>query len=106
MLFFCIFNFTYGRSLILGTVTNCIRFCSFIFCHKLILSLYVCFQARAFANLGDCYEALGDFEEAVKWHEQCLVVAQQLGNLANQDKAYRYLSTKGYRVRGRKRENT
>ncbi|XP_070206318.1 tetratricopeptide repeat protein 28-like, partial [Littorina saxatilis] len=48
-------------------------------------------KARAFSNLGDCYEALGDFEEAIKWHEQCLIIAQQLGNLANQDKAYRGL---------------
>ncbi|XP_076452751.1 uncharacterized protein LOC143288287 isoform X2 [Babylonia areolata] len=48
-------------------------------------------KARAFSNLGDCYEALGDFEEAVKWHEQCLVVAQQLGSLPSQDKAYRGL---------------
>ncbi|XP_025088925.1 tetratricopeptide repeat protein 28-like isoform X2 [Pomacea canaliculata] len=48
-------------------------------------------KVRAFSNLGDCYEALGDFEEAVKWHEQCLILAQQLGSLADQDKAYRGL---------------
>jgi len=48
-------------------------------------------KSRAFGNLGECYEQLGDFEESVKCHEQYLVIAQNTGSLVDQDKAYRGL---------------
>ena len=35
-------------------------------------------QARAFGNLGDCYDALGDLREGVKYHEQCLQLSLQV----------------------------
>ena len=35
-------------------------------------------RARAFGNLGDCYDALGDLREGVKYHEQCLQLSLQV----------------------------
>ncbi|ESO82395.1 hypothetical protein LOTGIDRAFT_134708, partial [Lottia gigantea] len=48
-------------------------------------------KGQAFGNLGDCYEALGDYEEAIKCHEQFLTTAQQSNSLSEQDRAYRGL---------------
>lgn len=48
-------------------------------------------KGRAFGNLGECYEQLGDFEESVKCHDQYLVIAQNAASLVDQDKAYRGL---------------
>ncbi|XP_061166629.1 tetratricopeptide repeat protein 28-like [Saccostrea echinata] len=48
-------------------------------------------KGRALGNLGDCYEALGDFDESVKCHEQYLAISQQANSLSDQDKAYRGL---------------
>lgn len=48
-------------------------------------------KGKAFGNLGDCYEALSDFEESVKCHEQYLAVSQTINSLLDQDKAYRGL---------------
>lgn len=48
-------------------------------------------KARALGNLGDCYEALGDPEEAIKCHEQQLTAAIRLRSIRDQEKAYRGL---------------
>ncbi|XP_050299963.1 tetratricopeptide repeat protein 28 isoform X2 [Anthonomus grandis grandis] len=48
-------------------------------------------KGRAFGNLGDCYDALGDPEEAVKCHEQYLSIAMKLKNSRDQERAYRSL---------------
>ena len=48
-------------------------------------------KGRAFGNLGDCYDALGDYEEAIKCHEQCLAVALKTKSLRDQEHAYRGL---------------
>ncbi|XP_073830293.1 tetratricopeptide repeat protein 28 [Musca autumnalis] len=46
-------------------------------------------RARALGHLGDCYDALGDYEEAIKCHERHLQLATSLQSLRDQEKAYR-----------------
>lgn len=48
-------------------------------------------KGRAFGNLGDCYDALGDPEEAAKCHEQHLAIALKLKSIRDQERAYRGL---------------
>ncbi|XP_063923669.1 tetratricopeptide repeat protein 28 isoform X2 [Zophobas morio] len=48
-------------------------------------------KGRAFGNLGDCYDALGDPEEAAKCHEQYLAIALKLKGVRDQERAYRGL---------------
>lgn len=48
-------------------------------------------KARALGSLGDCYDALGDPDEAVKYHEQHLAAALKLDNKREQERAYRGL---------------
>lgn len=48
-------------------------------------------RGRAFGSLGDCYEALGDPEEASKCHEQYLSIALKLTSAKDQERAYRGL---------------
>ncbi|XP_045466436.1 tetratricopeptide repeat protein 28 [Harmonia axyridis] len=48
-------------------------------------------KGRAFGSLGDCYEALGDPEEASKCHEQYLAIALKLTSAKDQERAYRGL---------------
>ncbi|XP_071443187.1 tetratricopeptide repeat protein 28, partial [Hetaerina americana] len=48
-------------------------------------------KGRAYGNLGDCHDALGDPEEAIKWHEQHLAAALHLKSLRDQERAYRGL---------------
>ncbi|XP_013103199.2 tetratricopeptide repeat protein 28 [Stomoxys calcitrans] len=46
-------------------------------------------RARALGHLGDCYDALGDYEEAIKCHERHLQLATELQSFRDQEKAYR-----------------
>lgn len=48
-------------------------------------------KGRAFGSLGDCYDALGDPEEAVKCHEQYLAISLKLKSSRDQERAYRGL---------------
>ncbi|KAF5284646.1 hypothetical protein FQR65_LT13477 [Abscondita terminalis] len=48
-------------------------------------------RGRAFGNLGDCYDALGDPDEATKCHEQYLAVGLKLKSVRDQERAYRGL---------------
>ena len=48
-------------------------------------------KGRAFGHLGNCYEALTDFEEAAKCHEQYLSHSLKSKSVKDQDKAYREL---------------
>ncbi|CAH4027695.1 tetratricopeptide repeat protein 28 isoform X1 [Pieris brassicae] len=48
-------------------------------------------KARALGSLGDCYDALGDPDEAVKYHERHLAAALKLNNAREQERAYRGL---------------
>lgn len=41
--------------------------------------------------MGDCYDALGDFDEAVKCHEQHLAIGLKLKSARDQERAYRGL---------------
>ena len=45
-------------------------------------------KGRAFGHLGNCYEALTDFEEAAKCHEQYLSHSLRAKSVKDQDKAY------------------
>ncbi|KAG6446865.1 tetratricopeptide repeat protein 28 [Manduca sexta] len=48
-------------------------------------------KARALGSLGDCYDALGDPDEAAKYHDQHLAAALKLNNSREQERAYRGL---------------
>ncbi|XP_050503121.1 tetratricopeptide repeat protein 28 isoform X2 [Diabrotica virgifera virgifera] len=48
-------------------------------------------KGRAFGSLGDCYDALGDPDEAVKCHEQYLAISLKLKSSRDQERAYRGL---------------
>ncbi|RZF33680.1 hypothetical protein LSTR_LSTR007058 [Laodelphax striatellus] len=48
-------------------------------------------KGRAFGNLGDCYDALGDLDEAVKCHEQHLAIGLKLKSSRDLERAYRGL---------------
>ncbi len=48
-------------------------------------------KGRAFGHLGHCYEAINDFEEAAKCHEQYLSHSLRAKSVRDQDKAYREL---------------
>ncbi|KAM7309662.1 tetratricopeptide repeat protein 28 [Ixodes scapularis] len=48
-------------------------------------------KGRAYGSLGDCYDALGDLEEAVKCHEQYLGISLKAQSPRDQERAYRGL---------------
>jgi len=48
-------------------------------------------RGRAFGNLGSCYEALGNYEDAVECHEHYLEQSLKTKSVKDQDRAYREL---------------
>ena len=48
-------------------------------------------KGRAFGNSGDGYDELGDCDEAIKCHEQCLTAALKTKSLRDQEHAFREL---------------
>ncbi|XP_071946339.1 tetratricopeptide repeat protein 28-like [Antedon mediterranea] len=50
-------------------------------------------RGRAYGNMAECYESLGDYDEAVINYDKYLVIAQKTNNAAEQDKAYLGLGT-------------
>ncbi|KAH8270576.1 hypothetical protein KR018_012028 [Drosophila ironensis] len=48
-------------------------------------------RSRALGHLGDCYAALGDYEEAIKCHDRQLQLALGLSSHRDQERAYRGL---------------
>ena len=48
-------------------------------------------KGRAFGNLGSCYEALGNYEDAVECHEHYLEQSLRAKSIRDQDRAYREL---------------
>ena len=48
-------------------------------------------KARVLGHLGDCYDALGNLQQSVKYHEQFLSLSLKSRSLRDQDKAYRGL---------------
>ncbi|XP_050051955.2 tetratricopeptide repeat protein 28-like [Dermacentor andersoni] len=56
-------------------------------------------KGRAYGSLGECYDALGDPEEAVKCHDQYLSIAIKAQSPRDQERAYRGLGS-SYRSLG------
>ena len=48
---------------------------------------------RAFANLGNACDALGDYQRAFEYHEKHLKIAKQIGDWAGEGGAYGNLGT-------------
>lgn len=48
-------------------------------------------QGRAYTNLGNAYQSLGDFNRAIKMHEKHLVLTQETTDLVGQGSAYSHL---------------
>ena len=45
-------------------------------------------EGRAYANLGNANQLLGDFDKAIKYYTQHLALAKEVGDLAGQGRAY------------------
>ena len=45
-------------------------------------------EGRAFRNLGNAYDSLGDFQKAIEYQERHLKIAKEVGNKAGEGGAY------------------
>ena len=45
-------------------------------------------QGRAYGNLGNAYQSLGQFQQAIEYHKQDLSIAIEVGDRAGQGGAY------------------
>ncbi|CAH3014698.1 unnamed protein product, partial [Porites evermanni] len=45
-------------------------------------------QGRAYGNLGNAYQSLGQFQQAIEYHKHCLSIAIEVGDRAGQGRAY------------------
>lgn len=46
-------------------------------------------QGRAFGNMGNAYHALGDYDQAVRYHRQELQISLEVGSSANPPQLHR-----------------
>ena len=44
-------------------------------------------EGRAYGNLGDAYQMLGDFHKAISYHERHLQIAKEVGDKAGKGQA-------------------
>jgi len=45
-------------------------------------------EGRAYGNLGNAYDSLGKFQEAVEYHKKCLSIAKEVGDKSGEGGAY------------------
>ena len=45
-------------------------------------------EGRAYYNLGNAYHSLGDFQQAIEYHEKDLSIAKDVGDRAGEGLAY------------------
>ena len=45
-------------------------------------------EGTAYGNLGSAHNRLGNFQEAIEYHNKCLSIVKEVGNRANEGKIY------------------
>ena len=45
-------------------------------------------EGRAYGNLGNAYQSLGDYQKAIEYHEKRLKIAKEIGDRAGEGRAY------------------
>ena len=55
-------------------------------------------EGKAYGNLGNAYDSLGDFQKAIEYHERHLKISKEVGNRAGEGKAYCNLGNAHYRL--------
>ena len=45
-------------------------------------------EGRAYGNLGNAYQSLGDYQKAIEYHEKRLKIAKEIGDRAGEGGAY------------------
>ena len=45
-------------------------------------------EGRAYCNLGNVYDSLGDFQKAIEYHERDLKISKEVGDRAGEGRAY------------------
>ena len=49
-------------------------------------------EGRAYGNLGNAYQSLGDYQKVIEYHEKDLIIAKEIGDRAGEGRAYGNLS--------------
>ena len=57
----------------------------------IMIIIMMMMMIKVLANLGDCYDALGELGQSVRYHEQFLALALKTRSVRDQDRAYRGL---------------
>ena len=55
-------------------------------------------EGRAYGNLGNAYHRLGSFKQGIKYHNQHLSIAKEVGGKAGEDRAYGNLGNAYHRL--------
>ena len=45
-------------------------------------------DGKAYCNLGNAYDSLGDFKKAIDYHERDLKITKKVGDISGEGKAY------------------